>query len=193
MAYEALFLTPNLPSTLQSTAAASRNAGHPHVVFNNLITRFGIVATTVGGDVLTSVGNYVQALRDAATYLSRYGIYTTDIDRLLSVHFAQADNALPGGSPHSAIDAAAPASGVPLVWGRSFAPTISRRFDLGIMGRGWSHPWDLRLSRDPETDQVLIRTPGGTRRFSEQPDGSCAGPNSDRIFCRIDAVWISAC
>ena len=50
----------------------------------------------------------MQALRDAATYLSRYGIYTSDIDRLLSLHFAQADNALPGGSPHSAIDAAAP-------------------------------------------------------------------------------------
>ncbi len=130
------------------------------VVFRNLLTRVG-----------TTVGSYLQALRDAATYLSRYEIYTTDIDRLLSVHFAQADNALPGGSPHSAIDAAAPASGVPLVWGRTFAPTISRRFDMGILGRGWSDPWDISLSRVPNdngvTNDVLIRTPGGTRRFDE--------------------------
>jgi RHS repeat-associated protein len=134
------------------------------VLFGNLLTRVG-----------TSVGSYVQALRDAATYLSRYGIYTSDIDRLLSLHFAQADNALPGGSPHTTVDAAAPAAGVPLIWGRTFAPTISRRFELGILGRGWSHSWDLRLSRDAETDLVLIRTPGGTLRFEEMPNGSFIG------------------
>ncbi len=64
---------------------------------------------------------------------------------------------------------------MPLAWGRSFAPTISRRFDTGILGRGWSHSWDLRQSRDPETNAVLIRTPAGTRRFLEQPDGSFIG------------------
>ena len=131
------------------------------VIFKNLLTRFG-----------TTVGGYLQALRDSATYLSQYGIYTTDLDRLLSLHIAQADNALPGGSPHSAVDAAAPASGVPLVWGRTFAPTISRRFDMGILGRGWTDPWDIRLSRVPDdggTNDVLIRTPGGTRRFDESP------------------------
>lgn len=131
------------------------------VIFSNLLARVG-----------TTVGSYVEALRDTANYFSRFGIYTGDLDELLALHFAQADNALPGGSPHAAIDAAAPASGVPLVWGRTFAPTISRRFDSGILGRGWSHPWELDLSRDPETNQVLIRTPGGTRRFSESPDGS---------------------
>ena len=131
------------------------------IIFNNLLTRIG-----------TTVGQYVTALDEAANYLSRYGIYTSDIDRLLSLHFAQADNALPGGSPHSVIDAVAPASGALLTWGRMFAPTISRRFDSGILGRGWSHPWDLSLSRDAETTDVLIRTPGGTRRFVEQLDGS---------------------
>ena len=134
------------------------------VIFSNLLARVG-----------TSVESYVQALRDSANYLSRFGVYTGDIDQLLTLHFAQADNALPGGSPHVAVDAAAPASGVPLVWGRTFAPTISRRFDAGILGRGWSHPWEVDLSRDPETNGVLIRTPSGTRRFAELPDGSFAG------------------
>jgi len=138
------------------------------VIFSNLIARVG-----------TSVDSYVQALRDSATYLSRYGVYTGDIDELLTLHFAQADNALLGGSPHSAIDAAAPAPGVPLTWGRTFAPTISRRFDSGILGRGWSHPWELDLSRDPETNQVLIRTPSGTRRFSALSNGSFIGSSLD--------------
>jgi len=143
------------------------------VLFANLLTRFGGAGSTV------PVVLYLQALRDAATYLSRYGIYTNDIDRLLAFHFAQADNALPGGSPQVALDAAAPAAGVPLVWGRSFAPTISRRFDSGILGRGWSHSWDMRLSRDPETNEVLIRTPDGTRRFTAQPDGTFVGSHLD--------------
>ncbi len=70
------------------------------VLFGNLIARFG------GADSSAPVVLYLQALRDAATYLSRYGIYTGDIDRLLAFHFAQADNALPGGNPHAALDAA---------------------------------------------------------------------------------------
>ena len=138
------------------------------VIFSNLLARVG-----------TTVGSYVDALRDSANYLSRYGIYTSDVDQLLTLHFAQADNALPGGSPHAATDAVAPASGIPLVWGRTFAPTVSRRFDLGTLGRGWSHPWDVTVSRDPETDAVLVRTAGGTRRFSELPDDTFAGSPLD--------------
>ena len=138
------------------------------IIFNNLLSRFG-----------TTVGTYVTALDETASYLSRYGIYESDLDHLLAVHIAQADGALPGQSLVAAVDAVAPAAGVPLVWGRSFAPTISRRFDLGILGRGWSHPWDFRLTLDHETSEVTIRSPGGTRHFAEEEDGSFSGELGD--------------
>ncbi|MHB9068390.1 MAG: RHS repeat-associated core domain-containing protein [Pirellulaceae bacterium] len=138
------------------------------ILFSNLLARLG-----------GTVGSYTQALADAATYLSTFGIYTGDIDRLLALHLAQADGALPGQSPAVALDAVAPAVGLQLLWGRTFAPTISRRFDLGILGRGWSHPWDLRLTRDAETSDVAIRSPLGTRRFHLQLDGSFLGELGD--------------
>jgi RHS repeat-associated protein/CSLREA domain-containing protein len=138
------------------------------IIFNNLVERLG-----------GTVGSYTAALDDAATYLSKFGTYTGDIDRLLAPYIEQANGAFPGQSPAAAVDAIAPASGVPLVWGRTFAPTISRRFDLGILGRGWSHPWDFRLSRDDETSDVAIRTPGGTRRFTHQLNGTFLGESGD--------------
>ena len=138
------------------------------IIFQSLLARIG-----------TTVGQYVMALDEAANYLSRYGIYTSDIGRLVNLYVQQADSALPGQTLHAAVDAAAPASALPLVWGRSFAPTISRRFELGILGRGWSHPWDYRLVRERDSSDVLIRTPGGTRRFTEEPDGTFSGTFSD--------------
>jgi hypothetical protein len=40
-------------------------------------------------------------------------------------------------------------------------------------------PWDVRLLREPDSSDVLIRTPDGTRRFTQEPDGSFLGTFSD--------------
>ena len=142
--------------------AASKDAMRPatvspeawDVVFANLLARLG-----------TTVGSYTRALDDAATYLSGFGLATDNIDRLLSLLVEQADGALPGQALSSAVDVAAPAPGLP--WSgagrsprRSPGASTSEFSAAAGQTRGTSG-----CSIDPKTEQVLIRTPGGTRRF----------------------------
>ena len=62
--------------------------------------------------------------------------------------------------------------------GRSRRPSRGGS-NLASSGDGWSHPWDYRLLRKAGSSEVLIRTPGGTRRFSEETEGRFIGTFSD--------------
>ncbi len=161
------------------------------IIFNNLLTRIG-----------TTVGQYVTALDEAANYLSRYGIYTSDIDRLLSFYLQQADNALPGGRPSTRSLTPSRRHRVPpLTWGRIVRPdhlaALRAQAFSGAAGpiRGISA---CRVTLD--TTDVLIRTPGGTRRFVEQTDGQLrqfahrprpAQP-AGQLFCSVSPTGPSA-
>ena len=116
----------------------------------------------------TNWGGYVQMLDDNATYLGRLGERVVDIGQLLSFKLLQADGLSPLRTLASAVDASVDAPGLPLVFSRSFAAPISQRFELGPLGRGWSHNWQysLQLASD---GTVTILGPGGSRR-TFQPD-----------------------
>jgi hypothetical protein len=74
----------------------------------------------------STLGQYQALLRENATYLSQLGDYAPLVSRLLNFAIQQADNAYPGGSLAGVTDAAAPAPGLPLVFGRTYYQPISR-------------------------------------------------------------------
>jgi len=121
----------------------------------------------------TTWGDYVKMLDDNASYVGRLGQRVLDVGQLLAFEFLQADGLSPLRTLASAVDAAVEAPGLPLVFSRSFAEAISRRFELGPLGRGWSHNWQYSLGMAAD-GTVTVLGPGGSRRVF-QPDGSHAG------------------
>ncbi|MGD8450865.1 MAG: RHS repeat-associated core domain-containing protein [Phycisphaerae bacterium] len=113
-------------------------------------------------------GDYVASLSENAVYLGGLGEQVTDIGKLLAFELLQADGLSPLRTLASAVDAAVEAPGLPLVFSRSFATPISQRFELGALGRGWSHNWQFALSEAAD-GTVTITGPGGSRR-TLQPD-----------------------
>ena len=113
-------------------------------------------------------GDYVRLLDNNAAYLRKLGLNVADIRDLLAFEFAQADGLNVIRNLAAATDAYAPTPGLGLAFGRVFPQSISQRFTLGALGRGWSHNWDFKLTKTAEGD-VTITGPGGSRRLF-QPD-----------------------
>jgi YD repeat-containing protein len=118
-------------------------------------------------------GDYVRMLDDNAAYLGRLGQRVVDVGQLLAFEFLQADGLSPLRTLASAVDAAVEAPGLPLVFSRSFPASISQRFELGPLGRGWSHNWQYSLSVAPD-GTVTVLGPSASRR-SFQPDSRYSG------------------
>jgi RHS repeat-associated protein len=118
-------------------------------------------------------GDYVHMLDDNAAYLGRLSQRVVDVGQLLGFEFLQADGLSPLRTLASAVDAAVEAPGLPLVFSRSFPASISQRFELGPLGRGWSHNWQYSLSVTPD-GTVTVLGPSASRR-SFQPDSRYSG------------------
>ncbi len=128
----------------------------------------------------TTWGNYVTMLADNINYLHSVGQEVTDIATLWGFEIAQASAAL---SPYrylaGAVDADSPARGLPLVFSRVYGQSIAARYELGPLGRGWSHNWDIRIEELSDGD-VLLRGSGGVDRFfSRNDDGSFSPSRGD--------------
>jgi RHS repeat-associated protein len=113
-------------------------------------------------------GDYVSALNDNAAYLGRLGIRIADVSQLLAFKITQADGLSVIRSIASFTDASTPTPGLRLSFERIFPQSISRRYDLGVLGRGWSHNWDMTRSVAAD-GTVTVTGPAGTRR-TFQPD-----------------------
>jgi RHS repeat-associated protein len=113
-------------------------------------------------------GGYVRMLDDNAAYLGRLGERVLDLGELLAFEFMQADGLNPMRSLAGAVDAAVEAPGLPVTFARSLAQSISRRYEVGPFGRGWSHNWQYTFSQAAD-GTVTITGPGGSRR-TFQPD-----------------------
>ncbi|MEI7902427.1 MAG: DUF6531 domain-containing protein, partial [bacterium] len=119
-------------------------------------------------EVGTTWGNYVRMLDDNAAYLGRLGQRVLDVGDLLNFEFFQVEGFSPLRSLASAVDADVPAPGMRLEFTRSFPQPIWKRFDIGPLGRGWSHNWQYSLAVAAD-GTVTVRGPGGSfRKF--QPD-----------------------
>ena len=113
-------------------------------------------------------GSYVTMLNANAAYLGHLGQRVLDLGDLLAFEFMQADGLNPMRSLAGGVDVAVEAPGLPLTFSRSFAQSISRRYEIGPFGRGWSHNWQYTLAVATD-DTVTVTGPGGSRRIF-QPD-----------------------
>jgi YD repeat-containing protein len=142
-------------------------------IFANLITMTG-----------STLSQYQALLDDSATYLSQLGIYTSDIGRLFTFAVEQADSAIPMKSI-TAADVSAPAPGFALTFIRSYRQSLSGRYSLGPLGRGWSFNWDGSATTDPAGD-VTIEMGGMVRSFSRMADGTYMGMSGDHGMLALE-------
>jgi YD repeat-containing protein len=125
-----------------------------------------------------TVGDYQALMGGSATALSRLGIYTADPGRLFAFELLKADAAAPMPTLGAALDVSFPAPGLPLTLGRAFLQSISGRYGLGALGRGWMHDWETGLADDGQGN-VTILSEGYPRLFVRQPNGTYAGALGD--------------
>ena len=75
---------------------------------------------------------------------------------------------MPGHALSAVVDAVVDGPGLGLQFARSYPVALAQRFELGPLGRGWSHNWQWSLARSPD-GTVTILGPGGARSIF-QPD-----------------------
>jgi len=117
--------------------------------------------------------DYLAMLDENAVYLDRIGEPTSDVSRLLSFEFRQADALNPIRYLAQATDASMSAPGMDLVFSRAYAQPISRRYEIGPLGRGWADNWQLSFVRKNDGTVVITDMTGTPRIF--QPDSRYSG------------------
>jgi RHS repeat-associated protein len=113
-------------------------------------------------------GNYVRMLDDNAAYLGRLGLRVLDVGQLLAFELQQANGLSPLRYLAAGVDAAVPAPGLSLGFARVFPQSITSRYELGPLGRGWSHSWETRLTVGSDGTVIITGMAGSQRVF--QPD-----------------------
>jgi RHS repeat-associated protein/uncharacterized repeat protein (TIGR01451 family) len=164
------------PSLRDSLRPASITPDGWNAVFANFEARVG-----------NTIGQYQAVLDDAASYLSQLGQATDDISRLLSFLFAQADNAFLGRTLASSTDATAVAPGLPLELTRTALQPISRRYQLGPFGRGWSGVFDTTL-QSVGPGLFVVEGPDGNRLYQQDAQD----PNVSRGLFGEEGVLVGA-
>ena len=131
------------------------------IVFN-LRNDYG---TIWAGDMTHLWAGYVLELAGTANYLAGIGQTTSDVGALWGLKVADASPALnPVRYLAGAVDASAPAAGLPLAFSRVYGEDIVSRFRVGTLGRGWTSNWDVFATTSDNGD-VILHGPGGVERF----------------------------
>ena len=136
-------------------------------------------------------GDYVTMLTRNAVYLHQQGQRVEDIGQLLAFSFRQEDAFHPLSILASGTDTAAIAPGLPLVFERIYQQAISRRFELGPLGRGWRHNWQITLE-EQDNDAVAITGINATPRVFQPdiryPNRYLAEPGDQGTLTRLPGV-----
>jgi RHS repeat-associated protein len=143
------------------------------------------IFTNMQAQMGSTWGAFITALDQDAAYLGSLGENVTDIGQLLAFETLRADGLTTEPRLATRVDAQADTPGLPLTFSRSYADTISGRYQLGPLGRGWTwdEGWASTLAVQSD-GTVVITGPGGIeRRF--QPDsrgGYFAAPGDEGIL-----------
>jgi YD repeat-containing protein len=152
--YYEQFLTIDWTSLDQSTRPESIPADAWAAIASNLESQIGGLWA-----------DYVANLDQVANYLYTLGKPTNDPAKLWSFEVAQASASLsPIHYLAGAMDAFAPAPGLPLTFNRLYGEPITSRYALGPLGRGWSDNWDIQV-QVLSTGDVVLHGSGGVDRF----------------------------
>ncbi|BFM39775.1 Calx-beta domain-containing protein [Synechocystis sp. LKSZ1] len=128
-----------------------------------------------------TAGQFQTVLAENATYLSQLGQRTNNVTQLYNFELKQANAALISSPLVSSIDSLDPAPGLSLTFNRVFYQSLTERYNLGTLGRGWSTEWDLRVTTDSDGN-ILIRNVGDLLRFfAKQGDGTYLDNQGNRI------------
>ncbi len=117
--------------------------------------------------------DYNKMLSDNARYLRNLGIDVVSQDQLWALELLQANGLSPLSELASAVDVAVETPGLSLSFGRSFGESISSRYEMGPLGRGWAVPWQTALEQDADGSVTILSAGGSRRRF--QPDSRRLG------------------
>ncbi len=149
----------SLKSSLQPTGVS--NAAW-NKIFSNLIQSLG-----------STWGGFVSALDTNAAYLGSLGENVTDVDKLWNFMYLQANDALgPVEHLQTVFDASVPLpNGGSLSFWRNYHLAISGRFDTGILGNGWSVPYQSTLVIDANGNAELQTVGEATELFQEDTRG----------------------
>ncbi len=154
----------NWSSTLAGLQPATIGTAAWSAISSNLLAKLG-----------TTAGSYVQMLDNSATYLGRLGENVSDIQSLWGFELQQADDGVSAIGPTltSAADDSVTAPGASITFGRSFSSSITGRDTLGILGYGWSTPWEAHALIDSDGTATIFG--GGDSEEVFQPDSRYAG------------------
>ena len=98
-----------------------------------------------------------------------------NVTRHLAMAFRMADGLSPIYNLAQATDVSIPTPGLPLSFSRIYQQPISRRYQLGSLGRGWRHNWQTSLSVNGDGDAAIYDITGTPRIFDK--DGSLYIPS----------------
>lgn len=132
-----------------------------------------VIWSNFTAQVGTGWAGYLAALNENATYLGKLGAPTSEVTRLLAFELRQAEGLNPIRYLAAGTTAAMSAPGPDLVFSQAYAQPISRRFELGPLGRGWAHDWQLSLATETDGTVTITDMTGTPRIF--QPDSRHAG------------------
>jgi len=126
--------------------------------------------TALAGDTW---GDYLAMLNRNALYLHRQGVEVENVESLLAFSMRLAEGLSPLSVLAGGTDAFVQAPGMPVVFERFFLQPISRRFEPGDLGRGWSHNWRQYLTVKEDGAVFIFDMTGTPRIFN--PDSRYAG------------------
>ncbi len=91
-----------------------------------------------------------------------------DVTTPLALAFRQADGLNPIYNLARATDMTVPAPGISLSFSRIYQQPISRRYQVGSLGRGWRHNWQMHLATNNEGDIAIYDITGTPRIFDKE-------------------------
>ncbi len=129
------------------------------------------IYANVTRSVGTTAGQYQQTLAADATYLSELGEHTEDVAWLFEFEIQKANTSYTAQTLATVVDDSVPTPGLLLTFQRQFLRSISGRYRLGTLGRGWTDNWDITATTDAQGN-VTIDYAGTLRYLANQGNGN---------------------
>lgn len=141
------------------------------------------VLTNLKSSIGQTWGDYLDMLSRNAQHLAQIGQSTFDARKLLQLEFLQANAGNPIRSLGGAVDAISDVPAGQLGFVRTYGQTITSRYRLGALGRGWMHNWEMSLS-EREDGIVDIQSPDRQRTFLPDSRGGYFAPAGEQSKLR---------